>query len=380
MKAPELNTGRALTSAIWLGIIGSSVLLVLPIFVGTLISRLEFTASQAGLIGSADLMGYAASSFLAFRLVRRYSWRSTVVVGLCLMVVGNLLSLGTTSFWTLFSIRLSLTGIGAGLVICIPYTLLGDSAHPERNTSIYFGANVLGGTVGLFLLPYVVARFGGDGLFLLLFVTALSGIPLTLLWLPDRGMERRVAPESNSSVRPVIVILIGIAVFNLGFGGVWAFVEQIGTGTGLSSKSVGTILSLTYLTAMLGSAVAAWQDNRSGYRLPYLVAMLLMGASMLGLLFATSPLIFIGAMSLMNFAWNYAITYQFSAVFKHDSSGRMAVFIILVEATGLMLGPAIAGYLVQTSGLDAALYLGLASGLASLALLLRRTPSNRYRS
>ena len=41
------------------------------------------------------------------------------------------------------------------------------------------------------------------------------------------------------------------------------------------------------------------------------------------------------------------MTYQFSAIFSSDSSGRTAVLIILAQSAGLMLGPGIAGTLVE---------------------------------
>ncbi len=375
MKSTDINSQTALSAAVWLGIIGSSVLLVLPVFVGTLIEHLHFSPSEAGIIGSADLLGYATASFIAFRVVRKYNWRWIVLSGLTLMIIGNVLSLGTSSFRALFVIRLVFSGVGAGLVICVPYTFLGDTSHPARNTSIYFGVNVVGGTIGLLILPYAITIASSDGLFWLLAATAISGIPFAFFWLPVRGINQETRRESLhfSDVRSVVIILVGIGVFNLGFGGVWAFVERIGTNAGLPITTVGRILSLTYLTAMLGSAVASWQDDRFGFRGPYAIAMLLMGVSMFGLLHAGSQFVFIAAMALMNFAWNYAITYQFSAVFDTDKTGKLVVFIILAEATGLMLGPGIAGFLVEHSGLETALFLGIASGLISLALIGRKS-------
>ncbi len=72
------------------------------------------------------------------------------------------------------------------------------------------------------------------------------------------------------------------------------------------------------------------------------------------------------ALCLMNIAWNYSLTYQFSAVFSHDDSGRMPVLIILVQALGLMFGPGVAGMLVSASGFSASVFLGMAMCIISL--------------
>ena len=379
----DVDRPTALAAAIWLGIVGASVLLILPVFIGALVDDLGFSNESAGWIGSADLIGYALSSFAAFRTVRRIAWTRIVYTGLVLMLIGNLLSAVITTFWPLFIVRTALTGFGAGLLITVAYTLLRDTENRTRSTGIYWSFNVLGGAAGLIIFPRIIVMSGSTGMFLLLATTALSAVPFVHFWLPNRGQardpDRQEAPDAQyasivrasrpewSQSAPVFLILGGIALFNFGLGGVWAFVERIGIDNDIEVLTVGTILSATYLVSMLGSAVASWQGDRFGYLVPYAIGITIMFASLGALLQGSGIAIFILALGLMNFAWNYCLIYQFSAVFANDESGRMSVFIIFFEAAGLMLGPGVAGFLVERVALSGALWMGL--GCCAMSLL-----------
>jgi len=365
----EIDNPRSLAAAIWLGIVGSAVLLVLPVFVGALMEDRGFSSAQAGWIGSADLTGFALASIVAYRLIRRHTWIRIVLFGLTLIVAGDLISMFLTEFLPLFLVRLGLSGFGAGFVIAVAYTLLGDTKKPERNTGIYFSFNVLGGAAGLYLLPHVVSFAGTPGMFLVLAVTAVSAIPVAILWLPREGAARHFAYK-NSSSYSIYLVLAGIALFNFGLGGVWAFAERMGIDTGMHYVSVGRVLSVTYLVSMAGSAAAAWQADRFGYMGPYLAGMALMCIALILLLSTAGIGLFILAMALINFSWNYSLTYQFSAVFALDASGRMAVFIILVQSIGLMFGPGVAGLLVGQSGYSEILLLGIVTAALSASLFL----------
>ncbi|GMQ81275.1 MAG: MFS transporter [Rhodothermia bacterium] len=372
MNHPQrsVDTAWSLGAAIWLGIIGSSVLLILPVFVGTLIEDRGLSNIAAGWIGSADLMGFALASIFAFRWVRKYSWRTIVMSGLAMIVVGDVSSIFLSNYWYLFSARLLLSGMGAGFVIAVPYTLLGDTRNPERNTGLYFTFNVLGGAAGLLLMPIIVAKAGASGLFLTLAVTASTAIPAAWLWLPGAGKNVDRTHVSGVGNKAVIAILIGIGLFNFGLGGVWAFVERIGIGAGISAAEVGPILSSTYLVGMLGSSAAAWQAARFGYLKPYSAGIGILSIALLLLLSKSGLILFVVALSLMNFAWNYSLTYQFSAVYSLDDSGRMSVLIILVQALGLMFGPGVAGIFVSASGFATSIFLGIAMCLLSLGFFL----------
>ena len=339
-----------LATAIYLGIVGSSVLLVLPIFVGSLVSMLDLSSSEAGWIGSADLIGYTMGAIVAFRIIDGVPWRYLVLTGLVFMAAGNAVSLVLTSVPLLFATRVILSGLGAGLVIAIPYRALGMMPNPERSTGIYWTLNVLGGALALFVLPRIVEAWGLAGLFVALSVIPMSALPLAIFAVrtPDRKSAMRGGAAERATVtKTAFFLLTAIAMFNLGLGSVWAFVDRPAATLGLNLEAIGSILSATYLVSMLGSSIAAWQGGRIGFLRPYIGSVFVMIGALTLLIAPSSVVVYIVALALINFCWNYGMTYQFSAIFSSDSSGRTAVLIILAQSAGLMLGPGIAGTLVE---------------------------------
>jgi len=359
-----------LATAIYLGIVGSSVLLVLPIFVGSLVSSLELSNSEAGWIGSADLIGYTIGALVAFRIIDTAQWKRLTLAGLGLMAVGNAISIGLSSVPLLIATRVICSGLGAGLVIAIPYRALGLMSNPERKTGIYWTFNVLGGALALLILPRVVEAWGSSGLFVALLAVVMSAFPLAVVGVRSpvkKSLMRGGDPRLDSSAADDIIstdgsvniysttgitkaaflLLAAVAMFNLGLGSVWAFIDRPAAALGLNLETTGSILSGTYLVSMLGSSVAAWQGSRIGFLRPYAGSMLAMTGALVLLIAPPSVFVYIAALSLINFCWNYGMTYQFSAIYASDSSGRTAVLIILAQSVGLMLGPGIAGMLVE---------------------------------
>ena len=77
-------------------IVGATVteamLLLLPIYIGALNDLLALSATEIGLIGSADLAGIALSVTTAMVWLRKYPWRSTVLWALTLFFATNIVS------------------------------------------------------------------------------------------------------------------------------------------------------------------------------------------------------------------------------------------------------------------------------------------------
>jgi MFS family permease len=381
----------SLFAATYLGIVGSSVLLILPLFVGGLASGLHLTSAQAGWLGSADLIGYAIGSVLAFLIIDRTSQKHLILVGLALLIVGNLASVGLRSTTLLFAVRVLLTGLGAGLVIAVPYSSLSAMDNPERSTGIYWTFNVLGGSIALLVLPTIIRLWGITGLFLTLAALATSALPIGFL-KTDNYASTTVAAETRAlknagpgiiaSIPTAAMMVLGaIMLFNLGLGGVWAFVDRPAGALSLDERDTGIILSGAYLVCMLGSSVAAWQGSRFGYIRPYAAAMALVTVAVYSLNAPPSILAYAGTLCLLNFCWNYAITFQFLALYASDATGRSAALIFFAQSAGLMLGPGLAGTLVSrfsyAIGLSAAMLLCALSALMLSMTFLVKEPEDR---
>jgi len=364
----------SLPAAVYLGIVGSSVLLILPVFVGTVLQIQSIGTERAGWLGSGDLIGYALGSLVAFRLIARVSWRTLATSGLVLMIVGNLISILASDFFlSLFVVRVGLTGLGAGLVIAVPYNALGSMPDSERSTGLYWTFNVLGGSAALLIFPLIAQQFGPGALFGALAILAASAIPVALT-ASSSGDAKETGTDDRSGTlftglgATEIIMLCSIALFNLGLGGVWAFIDRPALSLGLSGQTIGWILSGTYLVCMLGSGTATLQGRRLGLIAPYVGAMLLVATATILLSQASTILIYIAVVATINFCWNYSMTYQFLAVFETSTSKHTATLIFFAQSMGLMFGPALSGMISQRASVHTSFLVAAALCLASAAL------------
>lgn len=382
MPVPDRQE-MSLPATIYLGIVGASVLLILPVFVSAIIQNTGFGAARAGWIGSADLIGYALGSLLAFKLIRLVSWKILGTIGLGLMIAGNFASILTLdSFISLMALRITAAGLGAGLVVAVPYNALGLMPEPERATGHYWTFNVLGGSTALLLFPVLSATWGLVGLFGGLGVLAASAIPVALTARPSDLVSESSLPANSPLLKESdspqnmstlvaglgaseFTLLLSIALFNIGLGGVWAFVDGPARNLGLSGPAIGWILSGTYLVCMLGSGVATWQGKKLGLLVPYVGSMILMALAVAVIANPPSIVIYVFALSLINFGWNYSMTYQFSAVFEKSRSTHTATLIFFAQSIGLMIGPALAGVISQRVSVNSAFY--VAAGICLLS-------------
>ncbi len=77
-------------SMIVVGVMGNSVIYLIPLLVGAMVSDRGFSEQQAGFMASADLAGYAVATFGAALVLDRFSWRRMGLLGVAIMVVANI--------------------------------------------------------------------------------------------------------------------------------------------------------------------------------------------------------------------------------------------------------------------------------------------------
>lgn len=128
-------------------------------------SALDLTRAEAGLVQSAFYFGYFIAALPAGWLMRRYGYRSGIVVGLMLYATGALLFWPAAAAGTFGLFLAALTTIALGLA-CLetaanPFVaVLGDTATGPARLTLAQGFNGLGAVAGpviggLFILPAV---------------------------------------------------------------------------------------------------------------------------------------------------------------------------------------------------------------------------------
>ena len=150
---------KQLVPAIVIGVMGNSVIYLIPLLVGGMVSDRGFSEQVAGLMASADLAGYALATFATAMLLDRCNWRSMALAAVPLIIAANV---GTTFTYTreLFALVRFASGLGCGVLAAIASVSLGQTDNPDRNYGLFFAASLLFGTAALWGLPVLLDRYG----------------------------------------------------------------------------------------------------------------------------------------------------------------------------------------------------------------------------
>jgi MFS family permease len=151
---------------------------------------------------------------------------------------------------------------------------------------------------------------------------------------------------------------------------IWAFVERMANEAGFDPVATGNVLSLTLVFAVGGSILAMLMGERFGPGKPFAGACLALLVSLF-LLARVDTLFDYGlAACLFTFSFGLGIPYSITAVADLDIDGRYVVLTVPAIGIGVMLAPAIGGYLTAAKGYEAILWAGGVAVLAALVTAL----------
>ncbi len=347
--------------AIGLSVVGVAAFSVLPLTVGALAELPGLNEARAGYVASADLFGFAAMALAAVFWVGRIKARQAAAAGLTLAVAGNLLCLGAPDFAFLLGARL-LAGAGAGTVYAVALSTLTRAPRVDRAFGLMVAAQISFQVIALLVLSRLVAVWGTDAIFL-----ALAGVA-SLAWLgitqlpglpggsPDRSAFR---PRT----RGAWFGLGAVALFSLNIAAVWAYVELIGLGAGLTAPYVATVLAASLALSVLGALGAAWLGDRHGRRAPFILAVAVQLLALSLLIEHAGAAAFAFGAVLYSLVWAFAVPFLYTTVASHDTDGRLIVLAPAAQAFGASVGPMLAALTLSSGSFI------FVNGLAATALL-----------
>lgn len=346
-------------SAILLCVAGTSMYLILPLFVGVAADHLELSDRQVGLLASSEIAGIGLASLLAVTWQHRVSWRLAAGASLAFITAGDLLSIGATSSGSLIALRF-LTGLlGEGPAYALGLACLGETREPNRTFLQLTASQVAYATTALWGLPYVVSAWGFAGM-LTVFVGVAGLAAAWLFWLPSKSRKARSAPRIGGmpGSRPALVALAFHMVFFAGVSSIWAYVERMGNAFGLTPEDVGMALAVSTAISFVGLLLASGAGARLGRRLPLACAGIGLGAAAAFLAAPLSLWGYVAATALFSVAWNIGVAFQLGLATELDTHGRLLVLAPAFQAGGSTLGPALAAGLLSGQGYQPVNWLG----------------------
>lgn len=331
---------------------GSIVFAATPFLVPALAADRGVALGTAGLYSTAQVAGFAATTFGAGRLLApsKGMLRAALVAGAAL----GLLSALPVSFPVLLLIRVG-AGVALGVVTWIAWA---DATRHERGIGDVAAIGPLAATVASPILAWITDTRGPGAVFVLLAVVTLVPVGFRVEVVPQPPVGRTVAASRSNRV-----LIAALAVMTFAGSALFVFAAGAGTRAGLSPLAV----AMAFSANAFAGIVATRRSARRGRAWTWLTVIagcaVVAGTVRLGIPFAAALAV-----------WGYAFWMAVPAVFRlieeralrpderiGDAQSAMAV--------GRVVGPALGGAVLGAGRFTLLAAVAAAGVLASAAMV-----------
>jgi len=351
-QASEIDVNRAPT--IWaislLAAVTPVAAVLSPLLVGAYVTRLGFSAQEAGYLIAAELIGAALSTFSTLFIVGRVNWHRILYVSISVIVLAYLISAGIGSFELLLPTRF-ISGLALGTVMTMTIVVTGMTRNHERTFGFWSLGQIVVAVIGFAALPHALPIVGLKGFFLAM-ALAMTLLLYPVRFMPVSGSAKHKLGWKSISLRAKRLAplgLISLLLFFTAIGGVWAYVERIAAAAEFNAELIGYVLSAASVVGVLGAGAATWLGVRMGRLLPALLGYSLIAVGIMLLTSLDNTVFYTVSSQIFKFAWWFTLPYLLANMTLLDPSGRIAILTNFVIACGMGLGPAVAATILDIS-------------------------------
>ena len=363
----QLNSWKTILAASALGNAGLLMIYFAPVLVGAVDEQLQLTDFQKGLFGASDLIGYAIASLSAYFWIRKVNWRTTGLISLVILTVGNLLSPLMPEIYSLVAMRI-FTGIGQGIAVALTLAIFGDTEKTDRNLAIYLVLSLVVGIGILPFLPNLVSINGANPIYWSQVISAIVAIPFVLWAIPKQGLVQEEKGTTTKLSFPVQLALLGIIILYVGYGGLWVLAERFGDLSGLSPQVIGDSLTISLVVGLVALLLTIFVADRFGRMIPILLSLVTLIIFSLVLFWDKSANGFLIAVCAGNFGINLVIPYISAVIDDLDDSGKGVAMVPAMYSIGLFLGPIVLSFFMSEQDSSKAGYVAAAFFVGCLGI------------
>ncbi len=342
-------------------------------------------------LGAAGvLIGFIFSSFSVSRSIAlptigylsdRFGKKKFIMAGLASYVVVSVSYCLAKSAWNLVVIRLG-HGFAAAMIVPVASAYVGELS-PKGHEGKYMGilnVGVFGGLgMGPFLGGVISDVLGMKAAFLTMAALNMLAFLTVLLLVPERkGSGKMLKKDSYLKLIKngrIIALMIFRASHFFSVGIIWSFMPLLSIGGNrLSTTYSGALISLSVLTAtVLQAPVGKLADNYNRKLIALLGGFFMILAMVIIPLSKTYVTLCVGII-LSGLAGGFvapavsALTVS-EGKFQH-AMGSVMGLVLMGQSLGIMVGPVIAGKLLDLYGISAAFFSGSVTALLGLVLFV----------
>lgn len=325
-------------------------LVVLPVWVGVLISGFGLDPQQAGGLATLFLIGAVTASALVAPRSHRMPARPVVAAGFA-VAASAFGAIGLVDDFAIMALLHLAAGLAAGTALSLTHAAIGRSSNPHR----------LFATVGLALgvfavlfmggVPKLVAAAGAPALFWTFAgIMAFAACVAAIGFPGSRPRSAAGEPVHGKLPRAVWLAAAGVSCMGLIQAMMFAFVERIGADRGYGIAAVSGVLIALAFVNLVPAPLAAYLQKRIHPRKVLIAGPMVQAA--LALLMTQSQAFAAYAAGAMCFAavMIFTHTFAFGLLAALDPSGRAVAATPAMVMTGAAVGPILGGTLVKMSG------------------------------
>jgi predicted MFS family arabinose efflux permease len=368
---------KVINSAICLMIFAPIFFLILPIYVNTLAETFRADISQIGKLTASELAGAACASISSLFWTRFANLKKMALFcGSSLVVINLYCAFAIPNFDTLLIARM-IAGIGEGCLLSIADFIIGRSQKPDRYFAMAIAGQMILSGILLCILPFGIKHWGAPTLF---FTFGASALPI-IICAPflAKNLENKtidIRRFSISRLKPFFG-LFGMASFFASETIVWAFLERIGTNSGLSKVFLGITLGVTSIIAMIGGILACWLAGRANRLWIMIMSACGQIICLIVLNIECNESIYFIIAAVYQILWCLWLPFQMGAISVSDPSKRLILLSSPFQALGIAAGPAIISFFISDRSLLAVYLGGIFFALLSIFLFLPLTKQEK---
>jgi hypothetical protein len=339
---------KQVIAALTLGSVALLVLGLQPLLLGELVAHERISLAGVGLVAMGEIIAIGVGIILGNTLLSPARLSSSAAVAAALLTLLNLLTMRLHGDIEFLLVR-TLAGLVAGVLMWVTTSVIVRTATPDRLAALFLVSQTLSqAAAAAFLAAVIVPRSGWAGGFRVLAVLSAGLLVLAPALRP--GLARLTTSGSGLPPRSTAtVVTFGVILAQMGaIGALWAYLDPLGRGAGLTGTQVGALISAVLLLQVAGGSTAAWVVRRLGAPSVLMVASVLLASLALGLHGQPSILLFCALCGLFGFVWLFLMPFQVRLAFAADPVGRVAVLVPALQLLGSAFGPLLASLLFVT--------------------------------
>jgi MFS family permease len=316
--------------------------MVMPFIFSAVIEHHALDSSTATYATTAEIGMIALASLFVSLMLRLLPPRLTVLTGLSIILIGQVLTIYTSSVIALFVVR-AFVGLGEGLCMGIGFACLAQMVGGARLLAYASGIVAALSLISFLAIPALEPYFGYASVIWFMVSVALLCLPLAV-FMPKAKLKQMAAGASVWQVINIKSIsLFAVALLaSSGSNTLWLYFEQVGKSVGMTMSDIGNLGVSSSAPTLLVPFLANYIYAKTKTVVPIMVACMVSAAAAYYYSASGSWLIFSAVVVVMSFAYVFLLAYVRMFAAHIDPTGRTTAAVSGADSLGMVIGPLVA--------------------------------------